>query len=296
MAYGRDRPCSRPRPQPHSGQPAPAGGAARRALLQQGRRAGRIRAAASAHRFHRPTARRLRCRDRAARTRRRRRPRASRLQRPPPEDRRRGSGPTPRQPVRRVGSPRDSARGHPVTAPADTRLGARRAIEALRSGVPSRDAVAALGTGQAEIEDRFTALLDNAGSYRRERGRGLLLGGGFGAGKSHVLEHLAHLALDRGFAVSRVVISKETPLHDPAKVLRTAVETAAVDDATVSAVGEAAAGLDPGSTSFADLLRWSSGPGAPVDERFPLTLSLLARMQASDDEFVDTIVRFWSGD
>jgi len=183
-----------------------------------------------------------------------------------------------------------------VTATTDTRLTARRAIEALRSGVPCRDAVAALGTGQGEIEDRFTELLDSAGSYRPEHGRGLLLGGGFGAGKSHVLEHLAHLALDRGFAVSRVVISKETPLHDPAKVLRTAVETAAVDDATVSAVGEAAAGLDPGSTSFADLLRWSSGPGAPVDERFPLTLSLLARMQASDDEFVDTIVRFWSGD
>jgi hypothetical protein len=183
-----------------------------------------------------------------------------------------------------------------VTATIDTRLAARRAIEALRSGVPSRDAVAALGTGQAEIEDRFTALLDTAGSLRHDRGRGLLLGGGFGAGKSHVLEHLAHLALDRGFAVSRVVISKETPLHDPAKVLRTAVETAVVDGTTVSAVAEAAASLDPGSRSVAELLRWSTGPGAPVDERFSLTLSLLAHMQASDDEFADAIVRFWSGD
>ena len=30
----------------------------------------------------------------------------------------------------------------------------RRAIEALRAGVPSRDAVAALGSGQPAIEDR----------------------------------------------------------------------------------------------------------------------------------------------
>ena len=39
------------------------------------------------------------------------------------------------------------------------RVAARRAIEALRAGVPSRDAVAVLGSGQTEIEDRFPALL-----------------------------------------------------------------------------------------------------------------------------------------
>ncbi|TAM88387.1 MAG: hypothetical protein EPN43_08385, partial [Jatrophihabitans sp.] len=61
----------------------------------------------------------------------------------------------------------------------DTRLSARRAIEALRTGVPSRDAVAALGSGQGEIEDRVVALLDGVGSVRTGP-RGLLLGGGFG--------------------------------------------------------------------------------------------------------------------
>ena len=100
------------------------------------------------------------------------------------------------------------------------RLAARRAVEALRSGVPSRDAVAALGSGQSDIEDRFLGLLDGLGSTRAAATRGLLLGGGFGSGKSHLLEHLAHLALEHNVAVSRVVISKETPLHDPAKVLR----------------------------------------------------------------------------
>jgi bacteriophage exclusion system BrxC/D-like protein len=115
------------------------------------------------------------------------------------------------------------------------RLAARRAIEALRSGVPSRDAVAALGSGQSDIEDRFTTLIDGIGQVRTGP-RGLLLGGGFGAGKSHVLEHLTHLALDRGYAVSRIVVSKETPLHDPAKVLRAAVESAVLPDGSVGAV------------------------------------------------------------
>jgi len=36
------------------------------------------------------------------------------------------------------------------------RLAQRRAVEALRSGVPNADAVVALGSGQGDIEDRFT--------------------------------------------------------------------------------------------------------------------------------------------
>jgi len=154
-------------------------------------------------------------------------------------------------------------------------LGARRAIEALRSGVPSRDAVRELGSGQNEIEDRFLTLLDGSGTSRRGGQRGLLLGGGFGAGKSHVLEHLAHLALERGFVVSRVVISKETPLHDPVKVLKAAVETATLPTGSFGAVAEAAAVLDSGSPAFAELLQWASGSGSSVSERFALSLSLL---------------------
>ena len=176
------------------------------------------------------------------------------------------------------------------------RLAARRAVEALRSGVPSRDAVAALGSGQGDLEDRFLGLLDGLGTARATAARGLLLGGGFGSGKSHLLEHLAHLALEHNVVVSRIVVSKETPLYDPAKVLRAAVESALTPDGAVGAVGEAAAGLDPGSPAYAELLAWASGSGAPVDEWFPLTLRLFPRVQGSEDDFADAIVRFWSGD
>jgi hypothetical protein len=177
----------------------------------------------------------------------------------------------------------------------DEALRARRAIEALRCGVPNRDAVAVLGSGQDRIEDRFVAVLDAAGTTRGSGSRSLLIGGGFGAGKSHVLEHLATLARDRGFVVSRIVISKETPLHDPAKVLRAAIESAVLPGGAEDAVPEAAAALDTDTPAYAEFLHWVSTSGA-VDERFALTLSLLPRVRTSDADFAELIVRFWSGD
>jgi hypothetical protein len=193
-----------------------------------------------------------------------------------------------------AGAWRDPAREQAELAP---RVIARRAIEALRCGVPCREAVLALGSGQADIEDRVQSLLNGTGQARRGGApRGVLIGGGFGSGKSHVLEHLEHLALLQGFVVSRIVVSKETPLHDQAKVLRAAVESATLPSGGLGAVAEAAASLDPGSPAYADLLRWCSGSGSPVDERFGLTLGLLPRAQGSNGEFAEAIVRFWSGD
>ena len=51
----------------------------------------------------------------------------------------------------------------------DGMVARRRAIEALRSGVPSRDAVAMMGSGQAAIEDRFASLRKIGRASCRER-------------------------------------------------------------------------------------------------------------------------------
>jgi P-loop Domain of unknown function (DUF2791) len=175
----------------------------------------------------------------------------------------------------------------------EPRVRARRAIEALRSGVPSRDAVAALGSGQGEAEDRFTALLGRVGEGGDS---GLLLGGGFGSGKSHLLEHLGHLALAAGFAVSRVVVSKETPLYDPVKVFRAAVGSLVLPGAAGQGLEEVVAGLDVDGPAYADLLRWAASAGSGLDERFAATLTLFRRAQQGDGEFAQAIVRFWCGD
>lgn len=187
----------------------------------------------------------------------------------------------------------------------DERLAQRRAVEALRSGVPNADAVVALGSGQGDIEDRFTRLLEDIGGPRSGSGArpdraSMLLGGGFGEGKSHLLTHLGQLATSAGFVVSTVVISKETPLHDPAKVLRAAVESAVAPDGARDVVAEAAAALDSDGPGYAELLRWLRGPGRDLNERFDATLLLHQRLSGdapgADEEFLDSIVRFWSGD
>lgn len=175
----------------------------------------------------------------------------------------------------------------------DPSVAARRAIEALRAGVPSRDAVAALGSGQSAIEDRFQALCE---SVAGGGAGGLLLGGGFGAGKSHLLEHLAGLALDAGWTVSRIVISKETPLYDPAKVFRAVADSALRTGQARPAIIEAAMALDLDGRAYAELLRWAASSGAELNERFPATLALFAHARERDAAFAESILRFWSGD
>jgi len=178
----------------------------------------------------------------------------------------------------------------------------RRAVEALRSGVPSWDAVAALGSGQPVAEDRFTALLEQV----REAGRpgaqpsGLLLGGGFGAGKSHLLTHLSHLAMSAEFVVSTVVISKETPLHDPVKTFRAAIAGALDPGRARGVLSDSAGDLDPDTPRYAELSRWVNSPASGLDERFAATLLCHERLRGGEvpgsDETIDALVRFWGGE
>ena len=172
----------------------------------------------------------------------------------------------------------------------------RRALEALRAGVPNRDAVTVLGSMQTGVEDRFSELLGRIAAVPDGPAPGgMLIGGGFGSGKSHVLEHLSHLALSRGLVVSKVVISKETPLYDPAKVYRAAIEAAKVPGRPGSAIDEIAAGLQLDSPRYAELYRWAHAEDAPVDSRFAATL-FLHEYARGDEEFADRIIRFWAGD
>jgi hypothetical protein len=175
-------------------------------------------------------------------------------------------------------------------------VAARRALEALRAGVPSRDAVRVLGSEQPHVEDRFRRQLE-AACADVAAGRptpGLLVGGDFGTGKSHLLAHLQHVALGEGFVCSRVVISKETPLYDPAKLYRSAIRAAVVPGRKGSAVHELAARLDPEGTQVAALVHWVSRADVGLNSRFAATLFLFLRVR--DPEVRDRIVAFWSGD
>ncbi|MBI2908740.1 MAG: DUF2791 family P-loop domain-containing protein [Chloroflexi bacterium] len=172
----------------------------------------------------------------------------------------------------------------------------RRAIEALRNGVPNRDAVAVLGCNQPEIEDRFRGLLRKARQAvgSADRNEGIIVAGDFGAGKSHLLEYLAHLALEENFLCSKVVVSKETPLYDPAKFYRAAIRSAIVPGKRGNAMTEVAAALDPNSGIYNNFERWLYEE-AGLNGRFAATVFLFQRIP-SDPELSNRIIRFWSGE
>jgi hypothetical protein len=172
----------------------------------------------------------------------------------------------------------------------------RRAIEALRSGVPNRDAVQVLGSAQPRIEERFREQLQatREGMAGGTQAPGLLVEGDFGSGKSHLLEYLQHTALEEHFVCSKVVVSKETPLYDAAKLYRAAIEAAVVPDRKGPALSEIGASLQPSSPGYQDLAQWAGRPESGLNSRFAATLFLYPRMRGKEGG--DRILSFWAGD
>jgi hypothetical protein len=173
----------------------------------------------------------------------------------------------------------------------------RRAMEALRNGVPNGAAVRVMGCGQQKVEQRFNEQLAAVSERLTEdkQAPGLLVCGGFGSGKSHLLEYLEHRALSENFVCSRVVISKETPLYDPAKVYRAAMESATVPDVTGQAIQEIALRLREGSPEYAQFYQWAVREESGLSAMFPATLFLHERLRG-DPELVEKITGFWAGD
>lgn len=176
-------------------------------------------------------------------------------------------------------------------------MGPRRAIEALRSGVPNRDAVEALGCSQTDIEQRFRDQLERTqkDAVAERMTQGMLVKGGFGSGKSHLFEYLQHMAVRQNFICSKVVISKETPLYDPVKVYRSAIEAAVVPEKRGAALTEIAMKLNFNSPRYRELYEWVHQPGGQLNARFAAMLFLYQRM-GNDPELRDRIIRFWSGE
>src|SRR5262245_14878539 len=145
----------------------------------------------------------------------------------------------------------------------------RRAIEALRAGVPNRDAVRHLGTDQKAVEKRSVDALGQVGAEWREARQlpGVLIGGDFGAGKSHLLEWLQHVALEQHFAVSKVVVSKEAPLSQPHRMFRTAMHSLRLPD-LVGGIEEVAHRMRTDTGAYARTLQRVQNPQSGFDAMF----------------------------
>ena len=175
-------------------------------------------------------------------------------------------------------------------------LSYRRAIEALRAGVPNRDAVRVLGCSQPDIQERFEHQLEESKALASEAKQvpGLVISGGFGTGKSHLLEHLHHLALEQNFVSSKIVISKETPLYDPAKLYRAAIDAAVVPDKQGSALREIAQTLDE-SSGYPEFYQRVTSDTSEFASYFGASLVVYENTRTRDLEQCDRMISFWSG-
>ena len=173
-----------------------------------------------------------------------------------------------------------------------------RAIEALRAGVPNQDAVRALGSAQSVIEDQFRKQLAAVkdGFSQGIASAGTLIAGDFGSGKSHLLEYLQHIALENNFVCSKVVISKETPLFDPAKVYNAAIQSATVRDRAGEALVAVVGKLDFNSPEYAEFYKWVNRPENGLSTRFAATVCVFEDGKGErTPEISDRIIQFWSG-
>ena len=178
-----------------------------------------------------------------------------------------------------------------------TLLECRRALEALRNGVPNREAVAILGCEQPAIERRFGAMLARAAETSVPPGDdlGMLVSGDFGSGKSHLLAHLEHLALAQGFVCSTVAVSKETPFYDLGKVFKSAMENSRIPGHSGRLIEELGQALDTRSDRYGDFFRWSDNAEASgLSPMFPASLLVYERLD--DPELNREIENFWAGD
>lgn len=94
----------------------------------------------------------------------------------------------------------------------EDRLLAVKAVEAVRAGVPTRNSTRQLPDLRQNLTDCIRADLSTFAEGFIPRGR--MIWGQYGQGKTHVLTAAEHLALDMGFAVSMVSLSREVSCHN----------------------------------------------------------------------------------
>ena len=176
------------------------------------------------------------------------------------------------------------------------RFSYRTALEALRNGVPNKEAVKILGSNQPDAESEFQGLLDaDVDSINSPNNtRSMLLSGDFGTGKSHMLEYFEHLALSQNYVCSRISVSKQTPFYNLDKVFRAIVDNGRVPGSVGQMVDELGNSLDSNSKEYVNFFQWANAEDNGLHRIFPATLMVHER--SNDLELLNKLYWFWSGD
>jgi len=89
---------------------------------------------------------------------------------------------------------------------------ARKVIEALRSGIPSRTIGGYFGSARSELLAEISDWLDE------KSGGGKILTASYGEGKTHLMGTVFRMAQNKNMAVSTVSLSRETPFNNLSQV------------------------------------------------------------------------------
>lgn len=166
-----------------------------------------------------------------------------------------------------------------------SQLECRRAIEALRAGVPSRSAVEMLGTSQRRIAAEFDGALECAAAQAKRVP--IRFAADFGHGKSHLLNCLARRAAAQGFVTATVVVSPETPLGNGVAVLREVASNLRADTCTGDVLRELAARQTTETATWRAMCDWA--PPAGIHLRFS-ALFHLYECERHDLEFRNRVL------
>jgi hypothetical protein len=89
---------------------------------------------------------------------------------------------------------------------------ARRIIEALRSGISSREVGEYFSSARPKIMRELRDALEHLTEEHHSGGR--IISGKYGEGKTHLLNTVAGIACQQNIVVSKITLSKETPLSN----------------------------------------------------------------------------------
>ena len=169
-------------------------------------------------------------------------------------------------------------------------LDARRAIESLRSGVPSLSVAKIFGTTQTAVRDKFLESMEDMTTGNGVKP--IMLSASFGSGKTHLLNYLQLQAESKGFVTSIVTISPEMPLGKSANVLKSISENARAPHTVGRALTSLAFNLKPDSSKYQKLEDWAADSG--IETRFLALLRLYGEFYL-DEELRQAILDDFEG-
>lgn len=172
----------------------------------------------------------------------------------------------------------------------------RQIIESLRTGVPIREAVQLVGSGQPSLETEFDDLLKQVRIGKLRKDSGFIFFGDFGTGKSHALEFFASGAENSGFVVSRATISRNLQLSNHRAILSQLVAQMSTKDHREDALARILDDSTSMGSDFSGFQTWCAGEVAEgnLASIYKSIAQALPNMRYGTEEF-DKLMSYLAG-